>query len=92
MHKLEINFTPRLLAEAFWEMDSQEQAEFFAELNNVIQTDPSLEYPESASDCQWYAMSQEINKIPEAKKMACQMTVNIFNQATSYLSRQHIDY
>lgn len=73
-------------------MDSKQQAEFFAELNSVIQSDPSLEYPESASDYQWYAMTNEINKIPEAKKMACQMTVNIFNQATSYLSRRPIDY
>jgi hypothetical protein len=77
-----IEITPRILAESFWNMSADEQAMFFAELNDVI--------GDSAygnGEAQWCAMSFELDKNHKAKEQACAMFAWVFNHATDFLSR-----
>ena len=81
----EVPLTPKLLAEAFWELSSIEQAEFFSELHDIL--DGGKFPAHSLGELQWMYMSDEIEKNPKAKRMACAMTANIFVRASDYLSR-----
>jgi hypothetical protein len=84
----EVPITPKLLAEAFWNLDSTEQANFFAELHDILD---GKEWPaHSLGEMQWMYMSDEIEKNPKAKLMACTLAVNIFVRATEYLSTNAI--
>lgn len=78
-----VEVSPRLIAEAFWNMDAEQQAEFFAELNDVI-GDSAYGHGEA----QWCAMGIEINKRIKAKEQACSMLAWIFNHATDFLERR----
>lgn len=40
--QVEVTVTPELLAEAFWNMDADEQAEFFNEIGNLTNKDEWL--------------------------------------------------
>ena len=81
----EVPLTPKLLAEAFWGLDAGEQALFFAELHDILD---GQEWPcHSLGEMQWLYMSDEIEKNPKAKKMACTLASHIFVRATDYLSR-----
>lgn len=81
----EVPLTPKLLAEAFWNLDSTEQAAFFAELHDILD---GREWPaHSLGEMQWLYMSDEIEKNPKAKKMACTLASHIFVRATDYLTR-----
>jgi len=85
----EVPITPKLLAEAFWNLSSIEQAEFFAELHDILD---GKEWPaHSLGEMQWMYMSDEIEKNPKAKRMACALAANIFVRASDYMSRR-IDY
>jgi hypothetical protein len=77
-----VEITPRLMAKAFWDLHAGEQAEFFAELNDVI-GDSAYGHGEA----QWCAMSIEIEKNRKAKEQACSMFAWVFNRATDFLSR-----
>lgn len=77
-----VEVTPRLMAELFWDLSADEQADFFAELNDVI-ADSAYGHGEA----QWCAMSIEINKNKKAKEQVCSMLAWVFNHATNYLSR-----
>ena len=79
----EVNITPRLMAEAFWDMDAAEQAEFFEELHTI--TSEKSTY--GLGEMQWCYMGQEINNSVKAKEQACSMMAWIFNHATDFLSR-----
>jgi hypothetical protein len=82
----EISITPKLLAEAFWGMSDREQAQFFEELHDLLD---GKEWPaHSLGEMQWLYMSNEIEKSPKAKRMACTLASHIFNRATDYLSRE----
>lgn len=81
----EVPLTPKLLAAAFWELDSSEQADFFSELHDLLD---GIEWPaHSLGEMQWLYMSDEIEKNPKAKKMACALASHIFLRATEYLTR-----
>ncbi len=71
-----INITPRVMAEAFWGMTDNEQAQFFAELHDVITTTSPHAY--SLGEMQWCYLSDELNKNAKAKEMACAMTAWVF--------------
>lgn len=77
-----LQVTPRLLAEAFWGLSDVQQAEFFAELNDVI--------GESAyghGEMQWCYLADELDKNLKAKEQACSMMAWFFNRTTEFLSR-----
>lgn len=85
----EVPLTPKLLAEAFWNLDSIEQAAFFAELHDILD---GKEWPaHRLGEMQWLYMSDEIEKNPKAKRMACALAANIFVRASDYLSR-NVEY
>lgn len=81
--KADIQLTPKQLAEAFWQLDNIQQAQFFEELHDLLDGRP---YPEhSLGETQWMYMSDEIEKRPKAKRMACLLTSHIFIRATNYM-------
>lgn len=81
----EVTLTPKLLAEAFWGLDSTQQADFFSELHDILD---GQEWPRhSLGEMQWLYMSDEIEKNPKAKRMACTLASHIFLRATEYLTR-----
>jgi len=80
----ETKLTPKLLADAFWDLDSVEQAQFFAELYELVADKP---YPaHSLGEMQWISMSYELEKNPKAKQMACALAANIYVRTTNWLS------
>lgn len=90
-----IKASPALLAQMFWAMSSEEQAEFFEALHDLTNKESTY----GLGEMQWCYMSDEIDKRPKAKAQACSMMVWIFNRATDFLSRQpdtyyakHIEY
>jgi hypothetical protein len=86
----EVPLTPKLIADAFWNLNSIEQAEFFSELHDIVL---GKEWPaHSLGEMQWFYMSDEIEKNPKAKKMACALASHIFVRATDYLRRSPDDY
>lgn len=80
-----VPITPRLLAEAFWNLDSNEQANFFEELYNILD---GKKWPaHSLGEMQWLYMSDAIEKSEKAKTMATVLASHIFVRATNYLSK-----
>ena len=77
-----VEITPRLMAEAFWAMNSVEQAQFFEQLNYVI-GDTAYGHGEM----QWCYLSGALDKNKAAKEQACSMLAWVFNRATNYLQR-----
>lgn len=67
-----VTLTPEMLARSFWAMSSVEQAEFFAELNKVIQhdhaTDPKS-WAWSLGEMQWLYLGDELDKNQPAREM-----------------------
>jgi hypothetical protein len=84
--KTTMHITPRLLAEAFWGMEDRQQAEFFAELKDVI----SEQSPEAYSNgqMQWCYLADRLNENLKAKEMACEMMSWFFVRTTEFLSKQ----
>jgi hypothetical protein len=77
-----VQLSPRMLAEAFWDMDAEQQAMFFAELNDII---GDTAY--SNGEAQWCAMGMELEKMPKAKEQACAMMYWIYLHTSEFLSR-----
>lgn len=81
----DVPLTPKILAAAFWELSATEQADFFAELHDLLD---GRGWPaHSLGEMQWMYMSDEIEKNPRAKAMACVLASHIFLRATEYLTR-----
>jgi hypothetical protein len=79
-----VEATPEQLAQAFWAMDAESQAEFFAQLHDITERESTY----GLGEMQWCYMSDEIEKNPKAKAQACSMMVWIFNRATDFLDHQ----
>lgn len=61
--KTYFSLTPQILAEAFWGMGSDEQAEFFHELARVVKEDnKSNPHSYSLGEMQWLYMMEDIKK------------------------------
>lgn len=84
-----VKITPQMMAEAFWNMDDDQQAEFFAELHNVV-TEYGKTHWEAygLGEMQWLRMGEKINKNAKSKEMACAMLAWVFNHATDFLDRK----
>ena len=76
--------TPEILANAFWNLDARQQAEFFVHLHNVTTKEGTY----GLGEMQWCYMGKEINKNKKAKEQACSMMAWIFNHSTDYLERR----
>ena len=65
----EVKITPRLMAEAFWSMGSDEQVEFFLELSKVIKEDQGSgnNCAYSQGELQWYYTGDVLSK-PQNKE------------------------
>lgn len=81
--KSQVNASPELLAQMFWAMSAEEQAEFFEALHDITNKESSY----GLGEMQWCYMSDAIEARPKAKAQACAMMVWIFNRATDFLSR-----
>ena len=58
---VEVKLTTRAMAEAFWNMNAQEQAEFFSELASLIKEDHKtncLAY--SLGELQWFHLGDQL--------------------------------
>ena len=58
---VEIQLSPKVMAESFWNMNSEQQTEFFAELAKVIKEDGktnSTAY--SLGELQWFHLSNDL--------------------------------
>lgn len=51
----QVELTPRLMAEAFWGMDSKQQADFFHELHSIVSASTKTNY--SLGEMQWCYMA-----------------------------------
>lgn len=74
----EIGLTPEILAAAFWNMSSEEQAEFFEELGKEIAGDTYH------SQIQWFSLEEELRKSALAKDTFMDMAAPMFWQTLKY--------
>ena len=68
--------TPELMAQAFWAMSSGEQAQFFAELNKVVNHDWATKPKSNAwslGEMQWLYLGDELDKSKPARDMLMAM-------------------
>ena len=78
----EVTITPKMMAEAFWEMGSDQQVEFFRELSRVIKEDQDNGNTSAYSqgELQWFftgsILSKEVNK--EARGMLMTMAAPLY--------------
>lgn len=78
----EVSLTPTMLADAFWMLSSDEQAQFFTELAKVIQSDHesgnSSAY--SLGELQWFFLGDELlkNKNKLARDMLMTMAAPLY--------------
>ena len=60
----DVQLTPTMLAESFWSMGTDQQAEFFAELARIIETYHEANKPRSwawsLGEMQWHALGKEL--------------------------------
>lgn len=77
----EIDLTPKLMAEAFWNMGSDKQAEFFHELNTVIVTshakDPKS-WAWSLGEMQWCYVAALLEKDKAGRDMLMAMAAPLY--------------
>jgi len=78
----EVTITPRMMAEAFWEMASDEQVEFFLELSRVIKEDQASgnNGAYSQGELQWYYTGNDLSKTEnkEARSMLMCMAAPLY--------------
>lgn len=85
----DISITPRMMAEAFWNMTDLEQVEFFAELHDVINKDKTPgACTWSCGEMQWLYMADALNKNLKAKEMACAIMANVFLHSTNFMENK----
>ena len=77
----EVEITPKILAAAFWNMGSEEQAEFFEELGKEIAGDTYH------SQIQWFSLEEELRKSTLAKDTFMDMAAPMFWQTLKYMEK-----
>ena len=69
----DIDIGPKEVAEAFWSMDNNQQAEFFHYLYEAIQRDNEQEktwFPgDSFASIQWYQLRDGMKRLPEKDRL-----------------------
>ncbi len=77
----EIELTPKVLAGAFWEMTSEEQALFFEELGREIAGDTYH------AQMQWLYLENDLRKNALAKDTFMDMAAPMFWQTMKYMEK-----
>lgn len=76
-----VNITPQMMADAFWEMGTDEQAEFFAALNKVVRHDHATK-PKSwawgLGELQWYYLGDTLHQNKDAREMLMAMAAPLY--------------
>ena len=71
-----VNITPKMLAEAFWGMGSDQQVEFFQALSDVIEEDHKTNRNAySQGELQWFFTGSELLKKQNDKARGMLMTM-----------------
>lgn len=85
-----VNITPQMMADAFWDMGTDEQAEFFAALNKVIQHDLATK-PKSwawgLGELQWYHLGDTLNQNKDAREMLMAMAAPLYLNTLRHAER-----
>ena len=84
-----IELTPELMAEAFWAMNSEEQAKFFSALSAVIKSDDnpkSVTY--SLGELQWFYMGDQLEGDKPARDMLMAMAAPLYLHTLNYTETQ----
>ncbi len=77
----EIELTPKVLAGAFWGMNSDDQALFFEELGKEIAGDTYH------AQMQWFYLEEELHKNILAKDTFMDMAAPMFWQTLKYMEK-----
>lgn len=77
----EIELTPKVLASAFWNMTSEEQAEFFEKLGKEIAGDTYH------AQVQWFYLEEELRKSTLAKDTFMDMAAPMFWQTMRFMEK-----
>ena len=76
-----VQLTPAMMAEAFWQLGSDEQAKFFAELTKVIHEDHKTNSGAyNLGELQWFYVGKELLKQEnnEARSMLMTMAAPLY--------------
>lgn len=76
-----VQLTPAMLAEAFWELNSIQQAEFFQELNRVVNDDWKSKPGSKAwslGEMQWLFVGDELETNKPARDMLMAMAAPLY--------------
>lgn len=68
----DVDLTPREVAEMFWSMDNNQQAEFFVHLYNAIQRDNAKGITwmrDEYATMQWYQLRRGIKELPQEEQL-----------------------
>lgn len=82
-----VEITPCLMANAFWNMDTEQQIKFFSELAKVIKEDHKTNpHAYSLGELQWCYMAEDMKKKEnqEAKEMLMTMASFLYWHVLNY--------
>lgn len=81
----QVTITPKMLAEAFWSMGSEDQVAFFKELASVIKEDHKTNSSAySLGELQWFFVAGELDNHKEAKDMLMTMAAPLYLNTLRY--------
>jgi hypothetical protein len=67
-----LEITPKMMAQAFWSMGSEQQAQFFEELSNEINGDTYH------ANCQWFYLGDDLRKNDKARSMLMDIAAPLY--------------
>jgi hypothetical protein len=86
---VQIRITPSMMAEAFWNMGSEQQLEFFEHLATVIKEDHktnTMAY--SMGALQWYFLGDEMRTNKQARDMLMTMAAPLYLHTLNFVENQ----
>jgi len=86
-----IKVTPKIMAQAFWSMNSDEQIKFFSELAKVIREDHKTNTSAySLGELQWCFMAEDMKKKEnqEARDMLMSMASFLYWHTLNYMEQK----
>lgn len=87
--KADVEITPKLMAEQFWNWEDSQQCKFFEELAKVITEDYRTNTSAySYGELQWYYLGKTLNENPLAKEVACAMLAPVFLHSTNFMENK----
>ena len=76
-----VQLTPAMMAEAFWGMENSQQAQFFEELNRLIQHEYATKpksYAWSLGEMQWLYLGDSLAENKPAREMLMAMAAPLY--------------